>query len=69
MKAKELLDVPIREIDPRFTSEVERLSQIIKMGKAKTIKGNYLSTKILSLTLEPLTKGLNKDHRVSTNKV
>lgn len=69
MKAKELTDVPLRELSDSFNNEIERLLQIIKNGKPKIIRGNYLSSKILSLALEPVTNNLNREHRLSTGKM
>lgn len=56
-------------LNSAFLEEVKNLSAILKSGRAKTIKGNYLGTKIAGLTLDPLTKSVNKDHRVNTGKV
>ena len=38
------------------------LLQIIKNGKPKIIRGNYLTSKVLNLSLEPITNNLNKEH-------
>ena len=42
---------------------------MIKSGKPKSIKGNILGSKIAGLTLDPLTKSINKFGKADTNKV
>ncbi len=42
---------------------------MIKSGKPKSIKGNILGSKIAGLTLDPLTKSINKLGKADTNKV
>jgi hypothetical protein len=42
---------------------------MIKSGKAKEIKGNYLNSKIVGLSLDPLTQSINKNGKVITNKM
>jgi hypothetical protein len=52
-----------------FISDALSLQWVIKSGKPKTIKGNYLGSKIAGLTLDPLTKNINKQGKASTNKM
>lgn len=70
VKAKEILDVPESALNKHFLSDVANLYSLIKnTAKAKQIRGNVLGTKILSLSLDPLTRSINKERKVSTIKM
>jgi hypothetical protein len=45
------------------------LSWVLKSGRPKTIKGNYMSSKIAGLALEPVTQSINRTGKVNTGKV
>ena len=61
VKAKEILDVPESALNKSYLNDVINLYNIIKnLAKAKQIRGNTLGTKILSLSLDPLTRAINK---------
>lgn len=61
VKAKEILDVPESALNKNYLNDVINLYNIIKnLSKAKQIRGNTLGTKILSLSLDPLTRAINK---------
>jgi hypothetical protein len=42
---------------------------MIKSISPKTIKNNFLGSKIAGLALEPLTKSVNKQGKVNVSKV
>ncbi len=42
---------------------------MLKSSRSKSIKGNQIGSKIAVLALEPLTKSINKEGKVNTNKV
>lgn len=42
---------------------------MVKSGKPKSIKGNVLGSKIAGLTLDPLTKSINKQGKADTNRM
>ena len=70
VKAKDILDVPESAINKNYLNDVINLYNLIKnMAKAKYIRGNVLGTKILSLSLDPLTRSINKERKVSTVKM
>ena len=52
-----------------FVNDALNLSWVLKSGKPKTIKGNVLGSKIAGLTLEPLTKSINKLGKADTNRM
>jgi hypothetical protein len=70
VKAKEILDVPESALNKNYLNDVINLYNLIRnMAKGKHIRGNVLGTKILSLSLDPLTKSINKERKVSTIKM
>lgn len=61
VKTKEIVDVPESALNKNYMNDVSNLYNIIKnYAKAKHIRGNVLGTKILSLSLDPLTRAINK---------
>ena len=70
VKAKEILDVPESALNKSYLNDVINLYNLIKnMAKSKQIRGNVLGTKILSLSLDPLTRSINKERKVTTIKM
>lgn len=70
VKAKEILDVPESALNKNYLNDVINLYNLIRnMAKVKHIRGNILGTKILSLSLDPLTRSINKERKVSTTKM
>ena len=70
VKAKEILDVPESALNKSYLNDVINLYNLIKnMANSKQIRGNVLGTKILSLSLDPLTRSINKERKVSTIKM
>lgn len=67
--SKDIRDVGENLLSEAFISDALSLQWVIKSGKPKTIKGNYLGSKIAGLTLDPLTKNINKQGKASTNKI
>lgn len=67
--SKEIKDVGENLLSEAFVNDALNLSWIIKSGKPKFIKGNYLGSKIAGLTLDPLTKSINKLGKADTNKM
>ena len=64
------MDVPESALNKNYMNDVVNLYNLIRnMSKAKHIRGNVLGTKILSLSLDPLTRSINKDRKVSTIKM
>jgi len=50
-------------------NDAQDLSWAIKSGRPKTIKGNYIGSKIAGLALEPVTQGINKQGKLQTNRM
>jgi hypothetical protein len=50
-------------------NDAHDLSWAIKSGRPKTIKGNYIGSKIAGLALEPVTQGINKQGKLQTNRM
>lgn len=69
MTSKDIKDVAENLLSEAFINDALNLSWIIKSGKPKSIKGNILGSKIAGLTLDPLTKSINKFGKADTNKV
>lgn len=69
MTSKDIKDVAENLLSEAFINDALNLSWIIKSGKPKSIKGNILGSKIAGLTLDPLTKSINKLGKADTNKV
>lgn len=69
MTSKDIKDVTENLLSEAFINDALNLSWIIKSGKPKSIKGNILGSKIAGLTLDPLTKSINKLGKADTNKV
>lgn len=69
MTSKDIKDVAENLLSEAFVNDALNLSWIIKSGKPKSIKGNVLGSKIAGLTLDPLTKSINKLGKADTNKV
>ena len=69
MTSKDIKDVTENLLSEAFINDALNLSWIIKSGKPKSIKGNILGSKIAGLTLDPLTKSINKLGKTDTNKV
>jgi hypothetical protein len=67
--SKEIKDVGENLLSEAFVNDALNLSWIIKSGKPKFIKGNYLGSKITGLALDPLTKSINKFGKLDTNKM
>jgi hypothetical protein len=67
--SKDIRDVSENLLSEGFVSDALNLSWVIKSGRPKTIKGNYLGCKIAGLALEPLTQSINKTGKVQTNKM
>jgi hypothetical protein len=67
--SKDIKDVAENLLSEAFINDALNLSWVIKSGKPKTIKGNILGSKIAGLTLDPLTKSINKLGKADTNKV
>lgn len=69
MTSKDIKDVAENLLSEAFVNDALNLSWILKSGKPKSIKGNILGSKIAGLTLDPLTKSINKLGKADTNKV
>ena len=52
-----------------FVNDAQYLSSAIKTGRPKTIKGNYIGSKIAGLALEPVTQSINKTGKIHTGKM
>lgn len=69
MSGKDIRDVAENLLSEAFVNDALNLSWIIKSAKPKSIKGNVLGSKIAGLTLEPLTKSINKTGKADTNRM
>lgn len=50
-------------------NDAMNLSWALKSGRPKTIKGNYIGSKIAGLALEPVTQSVNKTGKIGTAKM
>lgn len=69
MASKDIRDVAENLLSEAFVNDALNLSWVIKSGKPKSIKSNILGSKIAGLTLDPLTKSINKAGKADTNKM
>jgi hypothetical protein len=67
--SKDIRDVSENMLSEGFVNDAQNLAWTIKSGRPKTIKGNYLGSKIAGLSLQPLTQSINKTGKVQTNKM
>jgi hypothetical protein len=67
--SKDIRDVAENLLSEAFVNDALNLSWVIKSGKPKSIKGNVLGSKIAGLTLDPLTKSINKQGKADTNRM
>lgn len=64
------MDVPESVLNKKYLNDVVNIHNLIRnLAKSKQIRGNILGTKILSLTLDPLTRSINKERKVNTIKM
>lgn len=69
VNSKDIKDVAENSLNEAFVNDALNLSWAIKSGRPKTIKGNYIGSKIAGLALEPVTQSINKTGKIQTNKV
>jgi hypothetical protein len=67
--SKDIRDVAESLLNPNFVNDAVNLSLVIKSSRPKMVKGNFLGSKIVGLTLEPLTQSINKNGKVNTNRM
>lgn len=63
------MEVSENLLNPTFVNDAMNLSYMIKSSRSKVIKGNQMGSKIAALSLDPLTKSINKQGRVNTSKM
>lgn len=66
---KDIRDVSQNLLNSAFVSDVQQLTYEIKGGRPKTMKGNYIGSKIAGLALEPVTQSINKTGKIQTNRM
>ena len=69
VKSRDIIEVSEGLLNPMFVNDAQNLSYMIKSSRTKTMKGNQMGSKIAALTLEPLTKSINKHGKANTNKM
>ena len=69
INSKDIRDVGENLLSQDFVNDAFDLSWAIKSGRPKTIKGNYIGSKIAGLALEPITQGINKQGKLQTNRM
>ena len=69
INSKDIRDVGENLLSHEFVNDAFDLSWAIKSGRPKTIKGNYIGSKIAGLALEPITQGINKQGKLQTNRM
>lgn len=69
IQSKDITHVTENALNKKFVQDVENVQMIVKSAKTKSIKGNYMGSKIVGLIVEPLTKSINKDGKVSVDKM
>ena len=69
VNSKDIRDVGENLLNNAFVNDAHDLSWAIKSGRPKTIKGNYIGSKIAGLALEPVTQGINKQGKLQTNRM
>jgi hypothetical protein len=69
VNSKDIRDVGENLLSEAFVNDALNLSWAIKSGRPKTMKGNYVGTKIAGLALEPVTQNINKYGKVQTSRM
>lgn len=69
VSSKDIRDVSENLLSEAFVNDAMNLSWVLKSGRPKTIKGNYIGSKIAGLALEPVTQTLNKTGKLQTSKM
>ena len=69
VNSKDIRDVAENSLSEAFVNDAMNLSWALKSGRPKTIKGNYIGSKIAGLALEPVTQSINKTGKVQTNRM
>jgi hypothetical protein len=67
--SKDIRDVSENLLNQMFVNDAINLSWVIKSTQPKTIKKNFLGSKIAALALDPLTKSVNKQGKINVNKM
>lgn len=69
VNSKDIKDVAQNLLSEAFVNDAMNLSWALKSGRPKTIKGNYIGSKIAGLALEPVTQSVNKTGKIGTAKM
>ena len=69
VKPKDIKEVGENLLSEAFVNDALNLSWAIKSGRPKTMKGNFMGTKIAGLALEPVTQSINKHGKIHTGRV
>lgn len=69
VKPKDIKEVGENLLNEAFVNDALNLSWAIKSGRPKTMKGNFMGTKIAGLALEPVTQSINKHGKIHTGRV
>ena len=69
VNAKDVRDVGENLLNEAFVNDALNLSWVIKAGRPKTIKGNFIGSKIAGMSLEPVTQSINRTGKVQTSRM
>ena len=63
-KPKQLPDLPLTGFKLSFKDAIKSLSKIIKGSQPKIFKGNYVNSKILTYSLNPVLNQINEKNKL-----